>query len=319
MKIGSIELSEGAALAPMAGVTDMPFRMICKELGAAWSVSEMLSAKGYLLSPSEPRAVTELLQMDAGEGTVGLQLFGHEPDVMAEAALRLSGRGFAFIDINMGCPAHKIVSGGDGSALLKKPKLAGAIIERVAQATKLPVTVKLRNGFDEWHKNGLEMAKIAQASGAQAVAIHARTREQFYSGRADWSVIGEAASLLKIPVIGNGDVASGEDALRMIRETGCAGVMVGRAAEGNPWIFSEIRASFRGEAYEKPAFGERARMAIRHLDQEIAMRGERSAVLMMRGHIAWYLSGEKGSARLRAEINQLTDAEAVRRALKALT
>ncbi len=315
MKIGTMELSTGAALAPMAGVTDMPFRRICAQLGAAWSVSEMLSAKGYLSAPREPRAVTELLELDAGENAVGLQLFGHEPQVMAEAAKRLQDRGFRFIDINMGCPAHKIVSGGDGSALMKRPELVGRIIEAVVRATDLPVTVKLRSGWDERHQNGVALAKIAEQSGAAAVALHARTREQFYAGRADWSVIGEAVSRIGIPVIGNGDVASGEDALRMIRETGCAGVMVGRAAQGNPWIFSEIRAALSGEPWEKPRFAERVRMALRHLDEEVLMRGERSAVLMMRGHIAWYLSGEPGCARLRARINALTEARAVREAL----
>lgn len=315
MKIGAIKPGAGAALAPMAGVTDMPFRRICGELGAAWSVSEMLSAKGYLSAPREPRAVTELLELDANENAVGLQLFGHEPQVMAEAAKRLQNRGFRFIDINMGCPAHKIVSGGDGSALMKRPELAGRIIEAVVRTTDLPVTVKLRSGWDERHQNAVALAKIAEQSGAAAVALHARTRDQFYAGKADWSVIGEVASRLDIPVIGNGDVASGEDALRMIRETGCAGVMVGRAAQGNPWIFAEIRAALSGESWEKPRFAERVRMAMRHLDEEILLRGERSAVLMMRGHIARYLSGEHGCAKLRARINALTSAEEVRAAL----
>ena len=318
MRIGAVEIGLGAALAPMAGVTDMPFRRICRGLGAAWTVSEMLSAKGYLCAPQEIRAVRDLLALGEDEGVVGLQLFGHEPEVMGEAARRLSTRGFSFIDINMGCPAQKIVSGGDGSALMKRPELIGRIVEAVVRQTPLPVTVKLRSGYDQWHKNAVELAVIAEAAGASAITLHARTREQFYSGEADWAIIGETAARLRIPVIGNGDVTSGADALSLMKETGCAGVMVGRAAQGNPWIFEEIRCALAGAPYARPGIAVRMQMAIEHLDAEIQMRGERSAVLMMRGHIAQYLSGIPGAAKLRAQINASTDAQDVRTLLSGL-
>ena len=316
MRIGSIDLEPGAGLAPMAGVTDMPFRLLCFGQGASWAVTEMLSAKGYLHAP-QARNTLSLLARDRGEGVLGLQLFGHEPRVMAEAAWQLYP-GFDFIDINMGCPAHKIVSGGDGSALMRSPPLAAAVIEAVVRRVPCPVTVKLRAGWDSQHQNALEMCRAAQQSGAAAVTLHARTREQFYGGEADWALIGEAAAALAIPVIGNGDVACGQDALRMLRETGCAGVMVGRGARGNPWIFEEIRRALTGGAFVPPTFDQRVRMALRHLEMEVALRGERSAVLEMRGHVAWYLSGHPGCAKVRAHINTLSSAGEVAAALTAL-
>lgn len=316
MRIGSMDLKPGAGLAPMAGVTDMPFRLLCCEQGASWAVTEMLSAKGYLYAP-QSRQTLALLRRDGGEGVLGLQLFGHEPRVMAEAAARLY-QGFDFIDINMGCPAHKIVSGGDGSALMRQPALAGAMIETVAKRVPCPVTVKLRAGWDQQHRNALELCRIAQEAGAAAVTLHARTREQFYGGRADWSLIGEAAAALSIPVIGNGDVACGEDALRMLEQTGCAGVMVGRGARGYPWIFQEIRCALSGAAFVPPDFAARVRMALKHLEMEVALRGERSAVLEMRGHLAWYLSDHPGCAKLRAHINTLNSADQVAAALTKL-
>ena len=318
MKIGSVELAAGAGLAPMAGVTDMPFRSICHNLKSGWAVSEMLSAKGYLHAPNEPRAVQELLRLSPNEGIVGLQLFGHEPDTVAQAASLLSDRGYRFIDINMGCPAHKIVSGGDGSALMKKPDLCGRIVEAVVKKTALPVTVKIRSGWDEWHQNAVEIARIVQSAGASAITVHARTREQFYLGKADWGVIGRVVNAVSIPVIGNGDVVSGRSAIDMLNETGCSAVMVGRAAQGNPWIFSEIHAALSSLPFTPPTFTERAQMALYHLNEEAKMRSERGAVLEMRKHIAWYLSGAPGAASIRARINAMENIDDVRDALTAL-
>lgn len=316
MNIASLSIPPGAGLAPMAGVSDMPFRLLCRRQGAAWAVTEMLSAKGYLYAP-QARQNMELLSRHPGEGVLGLQLFGHEPQVMAEAAHRLYP-GYDFIDINMGCPAHKIVSGGDGCALMKQPALAGAIVEAVAKRVPCPVTVKLRAGWDERSINALALCRAVEQAGAAAVTLHPRTREQFYSGRADWALIGEAAAALSIPVIGNGDVTCAGDALQLLAQTGCAGVMVGRAARGNPWIFQEIACAMAGQSFTPPTFSDRVNMALEHLAMEVAFRGERSAVLEMRGHAAWYLSGHPGCARARAHINTLDRADQVAAALRAL-
>ncbi len=317
MIIGGLAFPAGAGLAPMAGVSDMPFRLLCYEQGAAWAVTEMLSAKGYLYAPESRQTMALLARQPEREGLLGLQLFGHEPQIMAEAAWRLYP-GFDFIDLNMGCPAPKIVSGGDGAALMRQPALAGAIIQQVARRVPCPVTVKLRAGWDDDHKNALLLCRVAQESGAAAVALHPRTRSQFYGGEADWALIGEAAAALSIPVIGNGDVTSAQRALEMIKITGCAGVMVGRAARGNPWIFRQIACALRGERCPPPTFAQRVETALRHLDMEVALRGERSAVLEMRGHAAWYLSGHPGCARTRAHLNTLESAREVAAALRAL-
>ncbi|MEG0146374.1 MAG: tRNA dihydrouridine synthase DusB [Clostridia bacterium] len=318
MKIGSIVLPAGAGLAPMAGVSDMPFRLICFGEGAAWTVSEMLSAKGYLYMPKDSRPVTELLARSGAEGVTGLQLFGHEPELMAEAANQLEGRGFDFIDVNMGCPAKKIVSNGDGSALMKKPELAGQVLSAIVKRVHVPVTVKMRAGWDEWHLNDAQLCKIAEDAGVAAITLHGRTREQFYTGRVNLDAIAQAVRAVNIPVIGNGDVASGADARQMLSQTGCAGVAVGRGAQGNPWLFGEIKAALEGTEWTPPSFSQRVQMAIRHLSMEVAMRGEAGAVLEMRRHIAWYLSGEAGCAKLRARINALSQAEQVFSALREL-
>jgi tRNA-dihydrouridine synthase B len=307
-------LSSGAGLCPMAGVTDVTFRLICREMGAAFSTTEMVSAKGYLLSPGH-RAAAQLLMRATHEGPVGVQLFGRDPEAMAEAARRLQGQGFSFVDINMGCPAPKIVSGGEGAALMKEPILAGRVIGAVVRASSLPVTVKIRSGWDQAHINAVEMAKIAESEGAAALTIHARTRDQFYSGRADRSVIADVVRAVHIPVIGNGDIASGADALSMLRETGCAGVGVGRAARGNPWIFGEIRAAMRGGIWTAPTIRERLYMAMRHLDMLAALHGEERAVREMRGHVACYAQGARNCAKLRQRVMTLTGIEPVRQAL----
>ena len=305
MRIGALDMPEGAALAPMAGVTDMPMRMLCFEQGAAWAVTEMVSAKGYLCAPENSRAIGELLRRDPREGVLGVQLFGREPDTVARAAARLSEKGFRFIDINMGCPAHRIVGNGEGSALMRSPELAGEIVYAAARATGLPVTVKMRAGWDEEHINAPELAAICEQAGAAAVTVHARTRVQQYAGRADWAVIRAVRERVRIPVIGNGDVRCADDFLRMREETGCAGVAIGRGAQGNPWLFAAIRARLRGEAYRAPGVRERVAMAMRHGRMQAEFIGEVQAAREMRKHIIWYLSGLPGCARVREQAGRV--------------
>ena len=304
----------GAALAPMAGVTDASMRVLSQEMGCAWAVSEMLSAKGYIYSP-DSRAHTELLTRFPGEGICALQLFGSDEYMLSEAAKRLEGLSFDFFDFNMGCPAHKIVANGEGSALMKEPLKAGRLVYALVRAVKKPVTVKIRAGWDEEHRNAVEMARIIEDSGAQAIAVHPRTREQFYAGKSDWRVIAEVKNAVSIPVIGNGDITDGESAKRMISETGCDHIMVARAAQGNPWIFREIRCALTGEEYHAPTIRERVEFALKHLDMQVKWRGERYAIPEMRKHIAWYLSGAPGSGRLRASVNQMTAQDEVKKAL----
>ena len=314
--ITELTQKKGAGLAPMAGVTDAAMRLLCHEQGAAWAVSEMLSAKGWVFSKGKNRNANDLLKRLPGEGVAGLQLFGSEPRYMAEAARELEDRGFQFIDINFGCPAPKITGNGEGSAMLKKPAGVAAVVKATAEATRLPVTVKIRSGWDAQSVNAPEIAHICEDSGAVAVAVHARTRDQQYAGRADWSVIRAVKEAVKIPVFGNGDVRSGADALRMLSETGCDGVIVGRAAEGNPWLFREIAAAMRGQTAPEPAPRERVEMAARHYALETELFGERCAVLNMRKHIAWYVHGMPGATRFRERVNQMPDAAQVLDALR---
>ena len=317
MRIGNINLPAGAGLAPMAGVTDAAMRLLCHESGAAWAVSEMLSAKGWIYSGGKNQATRELLTRLPGEGIAGLQLFGREPELMARAAQELESAGFEFIDLNFGCPAPKITGNGEGSALMREPERIGEIVSAVSKATRLPVTAKIRAGWDETCINAPEVARICESSGAQAIAVHARTRMQQYSGRADWSIIKKVKKSVSVPVLGNGDVRSGADAVNMIAQTGCDGVIVGSAAQGNPWIFAEIRAFLTGEAYAPPTPRERVDMALRHFDLETRLHGEKKGLLEMRKHIAWYVSGLPGAAKFRDSINLLTDAAAVKDALCA--
>ena len=295
MRIGDVTIDDDAMiLGPMAGVTDLPFRLLCREMGAALAYTEMVSAKAVLY---KNRNTKELLRTCEADAPLGLQLFGSEPEVVAQAAAMLEDGPWQIIDFNMGCPVPKVVGNGEGSALMRDPLLAGRIIEALAGAVRKPVTVKIRKGFDEEHVNAPELAHILQESGAAAVTVHARTRQQFYRGQADWKVIAAVKDAVTIPVIGNGDVTCYEDAERMRQETGCDGVMVARAACGNPWVF-ERRT---GDA---PGLQEMRDMMRRHLMLQIELRGERQGVLEMRKHLAWYTKGLRGGAAFREAVNR---------------
>ena len=315
MKIGSIEIPVGAALAPMAGISDLNMRLICHEQGSAYSVTEMLSAKGYVYAPERP-IHKELLNYDPNEGITALQLFGSEERMLTKAAQMLKDAPFAFLDFNMGCPAHKIVQNGEGSALMREPVKAGRLLSALVKASSKPVTVKIRSGWDKEHINAVEIAKIAEDSGAAAITVHPRTRDMFYSGKANWDIIAQVKRAVTIPVVGNGDIVCASDALGMLTETGCDAVMVARGAQGNPWIFSEILAALRQEAYTPPNERERVEMLLRHIDMQVGLLGEKMGVVEMRKHIPRYLQGMPQSATLRARINQMTTQTEVTEALK---
>ena len=315
-QIGDILKSRGAGLAPMAGVTDAAMRLLCHEQGAAWSVSEMLSAKGWVFSGGKNRNALDLLKRLPGEGVAGLQLFGSEPEYIAEAARQLEGVGFQFFGLNFGCPAPKITGNGEGSAMMRDPVRIGRVVKALSEATSLPVTAKIRSGWDEDSINAPEVARICEDNGAQAIAVHARTRTQQYAGKADWEVIRAVKRSVSIPVFGNGDVRSGADAIRMMEQTGCNAVMVGRAAQGNPWLFREIAAALRGQTAPPPTPQERVDMAVRHFELEEQLFGEKLAVLQMRKHIAWYVHGMSGASRFRERVNQMNSAAEVIAALR---
>ena len=300
-------LSRGALLAPMAGVTDMPFRVICHEMGCPMATSEMVSAKGFLLAPKGNRATAQLLAVSPREeGAVALQLFGHEPEIMARAAEALTRDGrYAMLDINMGCPVPKIVGNGEGSALMRDPVQAAQIVKAVAQASHVPVSVKMRLGFEAGSESYLLLGQLAQESGAAMITLHARTRSQFYEGRADWRAIRRLRERVDIPVVGNGDVASAQDALRMMEETGCAGVAVGRAAQGNPWIFAQIRDALAGRPVTEPAPEEKLAVLMRHARELADLKGEDVAVREMRRHVVCYVKGMPGAARVRTRVNEV--------------
>ena len=303
LKIGNVTLENNLILAPMAGVTDLPFRLLCKEQGAGLLCMEMVSAKAILY---KNRNTEELLTIDKRENPVSLQLFGSDPDIMSEIAKQIEDRPFDILDINMGCPVPKVVNNGDGSALMKNPKLAGEIIEKTARAIKKPVTVKIRKGFDEEHVNAVEMAHIAQESGAAAVAVHGRTRSQFYSGKADWDIIRQVKEAVSIPVIGNGDILTAKDVIAMQKQTGCDGFMIARGAEGNPWIFAQILHYFKtGEELPNPTFEEVTQMLLRHARMQLEFKGEYTGIREIRKHAAWYTAGYRNSSKLRGRINEV--------------
>ena len=307
LMIGDVTLNNNIILAPMAGVTDLPFRLLCSEQGAGMCGMEMVSAKAILYNNKNTEA---LLEIHPGEGRVSLQLFGSDPKILSEMAKRIEDKPFDILDINMGCPVPKVVNNGEGSALMLQPGLAGKIISAVARAITKPVTVKIRKGFDEAHINAVEIAKIAEDAGAAAVAVHGRTREQYYTGKADWEIIARVKENVSIPVIGNGDIADGESAARMIKQTGCDGVMVGRAARGNPWLFKQIAAYLKdGTVLPKPTAGERREMMLRHARLQLEYKGEYTGVREMRKHVAWYTAGIPNSARLRQNVNMVESFE----------
>ena len=316
MKIGNVELDNNLILAPMAGVTDLPFRLLCKQMGAGLVCMEMVSAKAITYKNKNTESLLEIMPE---EMPASLQLFGREPETMAEAVKMIQHRPYAILDVNMGCPVPKIVGNGEGSALMKEPKLAGEIVEALVRVSEKPVTVKIRKGFDDDHVNAVEMAHIAQESGAAAVAVHGRTREQYYSGKADWDIIRQVKEAVKIPVIGNGDINSGEDAIRMMRETGCDGVMIGRGTRGNPWIFKDILHFLEtGEHLVGPSKEEMAEVILRHGRMLMEYKGEYIGIREMRKHTAWYTAGLPGSARFRGSINEMETYEELQGAIEKL-
>lgn len=308
MHIGQIDLINPVILAPMAGVTDLPFRLLAKELGCGLVYSEMVSDKGLIYENVHTR---KLLAIDERERPVALQIFGSEPESMAKAARIVAGSGADIIDINMGCPTPKIVKNGEGSALMRTPELAGRIIAAVVEAAgTVPVTVKFRKGWDDKSVNAVEIARLAEEAGAAAVSVHGRTREQFYSGKADWNIIREVKQAVKIPVIGNGDIRTPQDARRMLTETGCDGIMIGRGAQGNPWIFRQVAHYLEtGEILPPPTLDERIDMLLRQLDMLVDHKGEYIGIREMRSHAAWYTKGLPSSAELRLRFNQAASRE----------
>ena len=314
LKIGNIALSNPYILAPMAGVTDLPFRLLCKEQGAGLLCMEMVSAKAIQYNNKNTKA---LLEIHPEEEPVSLQLFGSDPEVISEVAKQIEELPFAILDINMGCPVPKIVRNGEGSALMNQPKLVHEIVSKTVKAIQKPVTVKIRKGFNDESINAVEIAKIIEDAGGAAVAVHGRTREQYYSGKADWDIIRQVKEAVSIPVIGNGDVTSGESALAMMLETGCDGVMIGRGAQGNPWIFSELREYEKtGQIPARPSNAQLKEMMLRHARLQMQYKGDFLGIREMRKHVAWYTTGLPNSARLRGEINAVESYEELEKLLE---
>jgi len=316
VKIGNIEIENPVALGPMAGVTDLTFRLICKELGCGIVFTEMVSAKGiYYNDPKTKR----LMKIEEQERPVALQIFGSDPEIMGEVAGRINTHNHDILDINMGCPTPKIVKNGDGSALLKKPELLGRVVKSVVEASEKPVTVKIRKGWDDDNVNAAQVAKIIEENGAKAISIHGRTREQFYTGKADWKIIKKVKEAVAIPVFGNGDVFSVIDAKEMKNITNCDGIMVARGAQGNPWIFKRITHYMKtGEILDPPTTAEKIDMCKKHLNMLIDEKGEYIAIREMRKHCAWYLKGVRNSAKIRNNLNKATSGEEMKELLNTL-
>ncbi|MCC0740626.1 tRNA dihydrouridine synthase DusB [Clostridioides sp. ZZV14-5902] len=309
MKVGNLELKNKVFLSPMAGVTDLPFRLICKEQECGLLYTEMINGKALCYDDENTK---KMLKIEKEEHPVAVQIFGSEPDFMGRAAEIMNEYPNEILDINMGCPAPKVVKNGDGSALMKNPKLAEQVLKVVVKNSKKPVTLKIRKGWDDNNINAVEIAKMAEACGISALAIHGRTREQYYTGKADWDIIADIKKNLNIPVIGNGDVFTIEDSINMLDKTGCDAIMIGRGAQGNPWIFKRINHYMNtGEILPEPTLNEKISTAIKHLKLAVEEHGEYVAVREMRKHIAWYLKGLRNSARLRDEINKIEDYQEV--------
>ncbi len=316
LKIGDIRLESPFLLAPLAGITDAPMRRICGMHGAALTYSEMISAKGLWYGDKNTE---RLLYMYEDEAPVALQLFGCEPEIMSFAAEHLKDRSNVILDVNMGCPVPKVVKNGEGSALLKNPELAGEIIEAMVKVSGKPVTAKIRMGWDEHTVNAVEIAKILEQAGAAAIAVHGRTREQYYTGKANWDIIRQVKQAVDIPVIGNGDVFSGREAIDMMKQTGCDFVMIARGALGNPWIFAQAKALWNGQEPPKnPDAASKREIIEKHFNDLLDLKGEYAAVREMRKHMGWYLKGMPGAAAMRREINQITDASLLKEKIRRI-